>query len=376
MPPRVSDPFLCETDINVASSLHQNLYRPRCPLRTTIAQWRTPLSRRDQGEIRRLPFYLTAPLICLRCNYRRKNRGRRPRQRPSNPDRSSRFQNENSTCEPPPESSRSLTSEEFCQTAGAVNPPATRCFVTPVKGHQSVDVDSQIDVSSSEADSAPFRPLGAISNRYRPPFLSPLCSPRKPRNTRFSRPVRAMMDTFLDSRAGSDMEDESGDESIRDIEGRLGISKHMSTPDSPTPPSSRASSRDTNGTCSTPTRTPRYSPRRLRGLYLLHAQGYQECPSEPTTSPPAKRHRTLAIQREGFWTREAERLKSCAPKILLPSWHLGLAGQGGGEDTERLMTLAEVSLAEMEVDMRDLDSHSPERRRFEVSGYRSTANWS
>ena len=67
----------------------------------------------------------------------------------------------------------------------------------------------------------------------------------------------------------------------------------------------------------------------------------------------------------------------CAPKILLPSWHLGLAGQGDGEDTERLMTLAEVSLADLESDMSDLDLDlgRPEYRGFEVLGDRSTANW-
>ena len=68
----------------------------------------------------------------------------------------------------------------------------------------------------------------------------------------------------------------------------------------------------------------------------------------------------------------------CAPKILLPSWHLGLAGQGDGEDTERLMTLAEVSLADLELDMSDLDldlGPAPEHRGFEVSGDRSTADW-
>jgi len=68
----------------------------------------------------------------------------------------------------------------------------------------------------------------------------------------------------------------------------------------------------------------------------------------------------------------------CAPKILLPSWHLGLTGQGDGEDTERLMTLADVSLADLELDMSDsdLDLGSPGHHGFEVSGDRSTANWS
>ena len=83
---------------------------------------------------------------------------------------------------------------------------------------------------------------------------------------------------------------------------------------------------------------------------------------------------TLASRRDRFWRREAERLKSCAPKILLPSWHLGLTSQGDGEDTERLMTLAEVSLAEIEMRGPGLDP--PEYQRFEVSGHRSTADWS
>jgi hypothetical protein len=322
---------------------------------------------------------LTAPLICPCCNCRRKNRGRRSRKRPSNSDRHSCFWDKNSTCELLLESSHSL--EEFYQTTQAVNSPATRCFVTPVKGHQSVGVDSQIDVSSPEADRVPFRPLGAFANRSRPPFLSPLCSPRKPRDSRLARPVRAMMDIFLDSRARSDMEDESGDESFRDIEGRLGISKYMSTPESPTPPPSRASSQDADSTVSTPTRASRHSPLdrsplRRPGSYLWRAGGYQECPSELTTPPHAKKPWTLGNRRDRFWKREAERLKSCAPKILLPSWHQGLTGQGDGEDTERLMTLAEVSLAEMELDMRDLDLDPSQHQRFEVSGNRSTANWS
>ena len=70
----------------------------------------------------------------------------------------------------------------------------------------------------------------------------------------------------------------------------------------------------------------------------------------------------------------------CAPKVLLPSWHLGLAGKGDGEDTERLMTLANVSLGELELDMSDLDLDldlgPPGHHGFEVSGDRSTANWS
>lgn len=65
----------------------------------------------------------------------------------------------------------------------------------------------------------------------------------------------------------------------------------------------------------------------------------------------------------------------CAPKILLPSWHLGLTGQEDGEDTERLMTLAEVSLAELELEMDGLDLCPPGPRGFEVSGDRSTADW-
>lgn len=323
-------------------------------------------------------FYLMTQLICLRCNFRRKNRGRRSRKRPSNPsnpDHHSCFWDENSACEPLLESSHSLTSEEFCQTKLAVDSPATRCFVTPVKGRQSVGVDSQLDVSSPEAGRAPFRPLEAVANRSRPPFLSPLCSPRKPRNARLARPVRAMMDIFLDSRA-----EESGDESFRDIEGRLGISKYMNTPESPTPPPSRASSRDTDSTVSTPTRAlgyspPDYSPRRRPGLNLWRTHEYQEYSSESTASPRSKKPWTLASQRDRFWKREAERLKSCAPKILLPSWHLGLTGQGDGEDTERLMTLAEVSLAEVEQDMGDFNLDLPERLRFEVSSHRSTANW-
>ena len=321
---------------------------------------------------------MTAPLICSPYDSRRKNRGRRSRKRPSNPDHPCSW-DEDSTYEPLLESSHSLTSEEFCQTTQVAISSATKCFVTPVKGHQIVCVDSQIGVSSPEVDRGPFHPRGAAANCSRPPFLSPLCSPRKPRNVRFARPVRAMMDVFLDSCARSDMEDESDDEPLRDIEGRLGISKYMNTPGSPTPPSSRASSRDTDSTTSTPTRTSSYSPldhspRRRPGLSLWPAQGYQDCPSELTTSLHAKKPWTLTSQYDRFWKREAERLKLCAPKILLPSWHLGLTGQGDGEETERLMTLAEVSLAGM--DTRDLDSDSPEHQRFEVSGHRSTADWS
>lgn len=64
----------------------------------------------------------------------------------------------------------------------------------------------------------------------------------------------------------------------------------------------------------------------------------------------------------------------CAPKVLLPSWHLGLIDRRGGEDTERLMTLAEVSFAELEMGRAGLDA--PEHRGFEVSDDRSTTNWS
>jgi hypothetical protein len=269
----------------------------------------------------------------------------------------------------------SLTSEKFCQTAQVVE---TRCFATPVKRRQIADGEWQTDVSSPEADRVPLHPLGAASNRSRPSFLSPLCSPRKPRNARFARPVRAMMDVFLDSRARSDMEDESNDESFRAIERRFVISKYVRTPESPTPSSSRASSRDTNSPLSTPTRASRQPPLekfplRGLGLYLWRTQG---CPSESTTSLCTKRYSTLASQRQGFWKREAERLRSRAPKIFLPSWHLGLTPQGDGEDTERLMTLAEVSLTEMELDVSDLDLDPPEHQRFEVLGDRSTADWS
>lgn len=265
--------------------------------------------------------------------------------------------------------------------AHVVDSRTTRCFATPVKRHQIVSADSQIDTSSPEADRVPFRPLGAASNRSRPPFLSPLCSPRKPRNARFARPVRAMMDIFLDSRTRPDMEDESDDESFRDIESRLGISKYVSTPESPTPPSSRASSRDTNSPLDTPTRVSKHpllekSPRRGLGLYLWRTQGYQECPSELAASPCTRQLSTLASQRQGFWRREAERLRSCAPKLFLPPWHLGLTDHGDAEDTERLMTLAEVSLAEMELEISDLDSDPAEHQRFEVSGDRSTTDWS
>ena len=187
------------------------------------------------------------------------------------------------------------------------------------------------------------------------------------------------MDIILDSRARSDMEDESDDESFRDITRRLGINKFMSTPESPTPPSSRAIS-VAGSAFSTPTRaskyfSPRRSPRRRSGFSLLRAQESQEGSLKLTTSPGTNKSWTLAAQRDGFWRREAERLRMCTPKILLPSWHLGLARQEDGEDTERLMTLAEVSLAELEQEMSGLDLGPPEHRGFEISSDRSTADW-
>jgi hypothetical protein len=189
-----------------------------------------------------------------------------------------------------------------------------------------------------------------------------------------------MMDVFLDSRARSCVEDESDDESFREIGRRLAISKHTSTPESPTPPSSRASSKETDSTFSTPTRLSKYpspvrSLRRKSGLFLWRTQGHQECSSELTVSPYTKKSWTLASERDGFWKREAERLRLSAPKILLPSWHLGVAGHAGDEDTERLMTLAEVSLAEVELSVRGPDPCPPERQRFEVLGDRTTADW-
>lgn len=92
-------------------------------------------------------------------------------------------------------------------------------------------------------------------------------------------------------------------------------------------------------------------------------------------STRARKPWTLAAQRDGFWRREAERLRMRAPKILLPSWHLGLTGQEDGEDTERLMMLAEVSLADLELDVSELDLGPPGRLGFEVSGDRSTVDW-
>ncbi|KAF9651063.1 hypothetical protein BDM02DRAFT_950915 [Thelephora ganbajun] len=314
----------------------------------------------------------------------RKNRGRRSRKQTLNPGHHSCCWDKSSAHESLLASSRnSLTSEEFCKTS-VIGFPAAGCFATPVKGRQRVNANSHNDVSndasSPEAGGSPFRPLGATANRSRPPFLSPLYSPRKPRNARAARPVRAMMDIFLDSRARSDIEDESDDESIRDIGRRLGISKYMSTPESPTPPSSRASSRETDSIFSTPTRaskcfSPRRSPSRRPRFYLWRAQEDRESPLKLTASPRANKPWTLASQRDGFWRREAERLRSCAPKALLPSWHLGLTGQEGDEDTERLMTLADVSLTELELGMSELDLGPPEHQGFEVLGDRSTANW-
>lgn len=325
-------------------------------------------------------FHLITPLICLLYDCRGKDRGRRSRKRPSNPDHHSCSWDKNSACEPLLASTHSLSSEEFMQTSPSANLPATGCFVTPVKRHQRASVDSQIDVPSPDADCAAICPLSATTNRSRPPFLSPLYSPRKPRNTRIARPVRSMMDVFLDSRARSCMEDEPDDESFRDIGRRLGISRYMSTPESPTPPSSRASSKETDSTLSTPTKLSKYhspdkSLRRKSGLFLWRTQGYQECSSELATSPRTNKSWALASERDGFWKREAERLRLCAPKILLPSWHLGVAGHAGDEDTERLMTLAEVSLGEVELDLRGLNSGPPERQRFEVLGDRTTADW-
>ena len=186
----------------------------------------------------------------------------------------------------------------------------------------------------------------------------------------------AMMDIFLDSRARSD---ESDDESFRGMGRRLKMNKEMSTPESPTPSSSRASSQETDSVFSTPTRaskhsSPGMSPRRKPGFHLWRAREYQESPAKPNTATGANKSWALSTQREEFWRREAERLRICAPKILLPSWHLGLTGREDSEDTERLMTLAEVSNAELELGGMDLGP--AERRGFEVSGDRSTANWS
>jgi len=351
-----------------------------------------PLSRNRQGEICRRPFCLTASLIYLLCGCRRKRRGRRSRNHVSDQGHHSCRWDESPTHEPLLATPRtSLTSEESCQTIQGADFPAARCFVTPVKGYQNVNdaVDSpQNDPPSPVAARGPFRPLDATMNRSRPPFLSPLYSPKKPRHSRAAKPVRPMMDMFLDSRAKSGMDDDSDDEvddeAFRGIGRRPRTSEHMRTPESPTPPSSRASSRGTDSILSTPTRTsnrssPEMSPRRRPGFYLWAAREYQESPSKRTTSlGPSKPWRTLSTQRDGFWRREAERLRLCAPKILLPSWHLGRAGRGDGEDTERLMTLAEVSLADLELDISDLDLDlgPPGHRGFEVSEDRSTANWS
>lgn len=293
----------------------------------------------------------------------------------SSSDRRSR-RDKSSAHEPLLDSSRCSLSSEHGQATYATDALVAQCFVTPVKGDQRV----RGDVSSPGTNRAPFRPLNAAAHPSRPPFLSPLYSPRKPRDPAVAKPVRAMMDVFLDSRATSSMEDESDDESFRDIGRRLGISKFMRTPESPTPPSSRASSLGMDSVFSTPTRSsmfssPNRTPRRRSGFYLLRAQEYQESPLKMTASARAKKPWALAAQREGFWRREAERLRMRAPKILLPSWHLGLAGQEDGEDTARLMTLAEVSLADLELDVSELDLGPPEHLGFEVSGDRSTADW-
>ena len=322
-------------------------------------------------------FCLTALPTCLLCNCRRKNRGRRSRKRLSGLDRHSRCWDESSAHEPLLPSSRdSISSEELCQATQGTDLPVAGCFATPVKGHQNVRAGPQSDVSLPVTDRNPFRSLGAAANRARPPFLSPLHSPRKPHRVRAGKPVRAMMDVFLDSRARSDVEDESDDESFRDIGRRLGIAKFMSTPESPTPPSSRASSLRTDSVFSTPTRasklfSPRKSPRCRSGFYLLREQEPQESPLKLSASKPW----TLATYRDGFWRREAERLRMCTPKVLLPSWHLGLTHQEDDQDTERLMTLAEVSLAELELEVSELDLGPPEHLGFEVSGDRSTADW-
>jgi hypothetical protein len=189
------------------------------------------------------------------------------------------------------------------------------------------------------------------------------------------------MDTFLDSRARSDMEDESDDESFRDIGKRLGISNFMSTPESPTPPSSRASSQETGSAFSTPTRaskcsSPRRSPRRRPGYYLLACAGISRESFEADYLPWRKQVLDPGRTRDGFWRREAERLKMCAPKDSAPVLASRPHRQEDGEDTERLMTLAEVSLAELELEMSGLDLGPPEHQGFEVSSDRSTADWS
>ena len=324
-----------------------------------------------------LSFYLTPSLIYSFCNYRRRNRGRRIRKQK---DRHSSCWDNSSAHEPLLTSSLNSLPSKLCQATQSTDSPTVDCFATPVKGRRNVRIDSQNRVSSPDTGRAPFRSLGPAANRSRPPFLSPLYSPRKPRNVRAAKPVRAMMDIFLDSRARPDTEDESADESFKDIERRLGISKYMSTPESPTPPSSRASSVEAGSALSTPTRaskyfSPRRSPRRGSGFSLLRAQESQEGSLELATSPGANKPWALAVQRDGFWRREAERLRMCTPKILLPSWHLNLARQEDGEDTERLMTLAEVSLAELELEMSGLNLGPPKHQGFEVSSDRSTADW-
>ena len=241
-----------------------------------------PLFRRDRREIHGFSFCLTASLICSLCSCRRKKRGRRSRKRVANPDHHACCWDKNSAHEPLLASSRdSSTSDVFCQTTEGTGFPATICFTTPVKVHQGPNVDLQSDILSPEADRAPFRPLDATTNRSRPPFLSPLYSPRKPHNARTARPVMAMMDIFLDSRARSD---ESDDESFRGMGRRLKMSKEMSTPESPTPSSSRASSQETDSVFSTPTRaskhsSPGMSPRRKPGFHLWRAREYQESPA-------------------------------------------------------------------------------------------------
>ena len=381
-PPGMTDPFYLRDPYKRRSHATLKPAPPSiCHPRTARALRRTPLSRSDRREIYRLPFSLTALLICLLCNCRRKNRGRRSRKRASNPDHHSCRWDRSSAHEPLLATScDSLTSDGLCQTIQDADFPATGSFTTPVKGHQRISVGFQNDIFSPEADRAPFRPLDVTTNGSRPSFLSPLYSPRKPHNTRVAKPVRAMMDIFLDPRARSDVENESDDEPFGGIGRRLRFGKHMSTPESPTPSSSRTNSQERDSVFSTPTRgskhsSPGRSPRRGLGLYLWRGQGCQESPSKPTTAFRTDESWTLPAQRDGFWRREAERLRMCAPKILLPSWHLGLAGREDGEDTERLMTLANVSLAELEPETSELDLDPSEHRGFEVSDDRSTANW-
>ena len=324
-------------------------------------------------------FHLTAPLICFFCDHRRRNRRRRVRKQTPSLDHHSPCWDRSLAHEPLLASSLDPLPSELCQATQHIDSPAAECFATPVKGHQNVRVDPHDDVFSPTTNRAPFRSLGPTANRSRPPFLSPLYSPRKPRKARVARPVRMMMDILLDSRARSDMEDESDGESFRDIGRRLEISKFMSTPESPTPPPSRASSVEAGSAFSTPTRaskcfSPR-SPRRTPGFSSLRTQESQESPLKLATSPGANSSRTLATQRDRFWRREAERLRMCTPKFLLPSWHLGLARQEDEEDMERLLTLAEVSVAELELGMGELNLGPPGHQGFEVSSDRATADW-